>query len=68
MGNWTFEYDKAGMDAMRQSAGMQAVLQGYADAIAGRANGTPEVYVAPTRAVAEVKGRNKDNALLKAMR
>lgn len=68
MGDIKFELNSAGVKQLLQGAEMQSVLSGYADGIAGRASGTPEVYVAQTRAVAEVKGNNKDNALLKALR
>lgn len=46
---------------------MQNLLSGYADQMAGKSGGTAEVYVARTRAVAEVSGDNTDNRLLKGM-
>lgn len=60
-----FELNTAGVGQLLRSEEMQQVLQDYADRVGGN---DVEVYVAQTRAVAEVHGDNKGNALLKGLK
>lgn len=60
------KYNKAGIDALRRSPEMQAILRDQAARIAGN-DGEIEEYVAQTRAVAEVYGDNRNNELLKRL-
>ena len=62
-----FELNRAGVGALLKSPEMQNVLSEYARHVAGPGD-RAEVYVAGTRAVAEVHGQNKDNALLKRLK
>lgn len=54
------------MDALLKCAEVQKLLLSHAKKIAGK-DGEVELYVAQTRAVAEARGNNKDNGLLKRM-
>lgn len=67
MAKFRFELNRAGVGQLLKSEEMQALLRTHAKRIAGR-DGEAEVYVAPTRAVAEVRGDNKDNTMLKRMK
>lgn len=63
-----FVLNRAGVAELLKGAEMQAILENHASTIAGRADGEHEVFVAPTRAVAKIKGDGNDNKLLKGMR
>lgn len=65
--NVHFEHNWDGVGELLKSKEMQAELRTHAQRIAGN-DGYVEVYVAETRAVAEARGNNKDNAMLKRMR
>lgn len=57
-------------DAVRQllrSQEMQNILSGYAEKMAAKSGGEAETYVAPTRAVAQVRGDDGNNSALKAL-
>ncbi len=60
------ELNYAGVGQILKSAEMQAFLQSCASRIAG--DGSTEVYVAGTRAVAEARGTNTNNSMLKRMK
>lgn len=60
-----FELNRAGVGQLLRSTEMQQVLGEYADRVGGDET---EIYVAQTRAVAEARGDNKDNALLKGLK
>ena len=57
----------AGVGALLKSEGMQSMLRGRAERIAG-GDGEVEVYVAGTRAVAEAQSRSKNNDMLKRIK
>lgn len=61
-----FELNTAGVGQLLKSTEMQEILNGYASKVSG--GDEVEVYVASTRAVAEVHGSNKNNALLKGLK
>lgn len=57
-------------DAVRQllkSQEMQNILSGYAEKMTAKNGGEAEIYVAQTRAVAQVRGDDGNNSALKAM-
>lgn len=58
--------NRAGVGQLLKCEGMQSLLQSRAQSIAG--DGEVEVYVAGTRAVAEAKGDNRNNAMLKRLK
>lgn len=61
--------NSAGIRDLMQSPEMMRELEKQAAGIAERGGSDCEVYVAKTRAVAEVRTQNtKDNSLLKAVR
>lgn len=64
--------NSAGVRQLLQSPEMKKILENRANEIASRAGKDCEVYVAQTRAVAQVRATtqegNKDNKLLKAVR
>lgn len=57
-----------GLWELLRSQEIQSTVEQHAQAIAGKVGGTTETYVAQTRAVAEVRGDDGQNGLLKAMR
>ena len=59
--------NRKGITALLRSEEMRANIQKHAEQIAGASGGTVETYVAQTRAVAEVKGDDGNNSLLKAV-
>ena len=67
MAKITVELNRAAVGELLKSREMQAILEAHARTIAGGDYET-EVYVAGTRAVAEVSSRNRNNDLLKAMK
>lgn len=67
MDKFRFELNRAGVRELLRGPEMQAVLNDYAGRIASGGDEV-EVYVAQTRAVAEVSGANKNNELLKRMK
>lgn len=56
-----------GVEQLLKSPEIQNVLEGYAQKIAAQTGGTAEIYVARTRAVAEVDGDDGNNSALKAL-
>ena len=56
-----------GIQSLLKSGEMQALLSKHANQIAGSTGRETRTYVAPTRAVAEVKGDDGGNGLLKAV-
>lgn len=56
-----------GIKSLLQSAEMQNILRSHANDIARTSGGEVDVYVASTRAVAEVTGDDGNNGLLKAV-
>ena len=69
MADFRFELNSKGVGELLRSREMQALLGEYAQRISGSAGkgSEQEVYVAQTRAVAEVSGPKKGNELLKAL-
>ena len=63
MGKTRVELNSAGIQAVLKSAEMQAILTEQANRISGES----EIYIAGTRAVAEVRGDDGNNGLLKKM-
>lgn len=59
--------NRKGITALLRSEEMRANIQKHAEQIAGASGGTVEIYVAQTRAVAEVTGDDGNNSLLKAV-
>ena len=53
--------------SLLRSDKMQNILEKEARKISAKSRGTTEVYVADTRAVAEVTGDDGNNSLLRAM-
>lgn len=66
MGRFKIELNHDGIDQLLKSSAMQSMLRSRAEYIAGK-GGEITVYVAPTRAVAEAYGDNKNNAMIKRM-
>lgn len=56
--------DRAGVGQLLKCEGIQSLLRSCAQKIG---DGEVEVYVAQTRAVAEAKGKNKNNSMLKRL-
>lgn len=68
MANVKVILNSSGVRSLLQSSEMKKELEKQAKRMAGRAGQDCEVYVAPTRAVAEVRtGSGSNNKLLKAM-
>ncbi len=59
--------NRNGIRSLLKSGEMQALLSKHANQIAGSSGRKARIYVAPTRAVAEVKGDDGDNGTLKAV-
>lgn len=57
----------SGVRSLLQSSEMQSLLGEYASRMAAKTGGDTEVYVAQTRAVAEVSGDDGNNSALKAL-
>lgn len=62
------ELNHEGIRSLLRSDKMQNILEKEAKKISAKSKGATEVYVADTRAVAEVTGDDGNNSLLRAMR
>lgn len=67
MGKVKIVLNGTGIRSLLKSGEMQALLSKHANQIAGSQGREARTYVAPTRAVAEVRGDDGDNGLLKAV-
>lgn len=59
--------NRDGVRDLMRSPEMQDIIENHAQAIAAKAGGNVDTYVAQTRAVAEVSGDDGNNSLLKAV-
>ena len=61
------ELNHEGIRELLRSSEMQAILAEHAERIAAESGGEAESYMAQSRAVAEVRGDDGNNGLLKSM-
>lgn len=61
------ELNHEGIRELLRSSEMQAILAEHAERIATESGGEAESYMAQSRAVAEVRGDDGNNGLLKSM-
>lgn len=61
------ELNREGVRQFLRSGEMRNMLHGHAVRIASSSGGEAETYIAETRAVAEVRGDDGNNSLLKSL-
>lgn len=59
--------NRDGVRQLLKSKEMQSILKEHANRMSAKSGGEVEIYVAQTRAVAEVSGDDGNNSALKAM-